>query len=234
MRAALVLSALFALGCAGLGSEPAPPPPAPPVPEPAPAPNPAPDPEPPADEAWVDEAVAEALEWEVMPGTSGGEEDPARPAALRAFFLAHPEYRDPEQRARLAREACGLDGTEAAHAYLVNPPPKTPVIVEVSGADWKVMVSHADAHCTSDDWSWYTSEASQAAAARGAVTAYGGAENDVVVVVSAGTELARIPLSGQGWLMARAGREPAEAPYDPSSYGPAFEAYFGPANERGD
>lgn len=232
MRPTLLLTTILALGCAGLGTEPAPPPAEPPVPDAAPAP-PEPEVAAPTADDWVTEAVEQALAWEIMPGTSGGEVDPERAATLRAFFLAHPEYRDPDKRALLARQACGLDGTEAAHAYLANPPPKTPVTVEVTGTDWKVMVAHADDHCTSDDWSWYTNEASQAASARGAVTAYGGPENDVVVVVSGGTEVARFPLSGQGWLMARAGQEPTEAAYDPSSYVGSFDAYFGPAEEEG-
>lgn len=233
MRSLLLLSILATVGCAGGGTGPSPsappaetPPPAdpPPIAEPPPA---APTGE---DPAWIATAVEEALAWEIMPGTSGEDEGNAeRSAALRTFFLAHPEYQAEERRALLAAEACGLGGTEAAHEYLAKPPPKTPVVIEVQGADWRVLVAHADHHCTSDDWSYYSNEASEGAQARGAVTGYGGATNDAVVVQSGGVELARYPLTGQGFLAAKAGAEPTEILYDPSAIGPGLDAYFGPA-----
>ena len=185
----------------------------------------------PTEPAWIDQAVQEALDWEIMPGTSGGEEDPARPQVLRAFFLSHPEYADPEQRQRLSAQACGFDGTEAAHEYLAHPPARTAVTVEVDVAEWRVLVPIVDVHCTSDDWSWYSNEASEAAVARGAVTSYGGADNDVLVVMSGGTELARVPLVGQGFLAVRAGAGPLEIDYDPSVIERSLEAYFGPRLE---
>ncbi|MSQ04261.1 MAG: hypothetical protein EXR71_20640 [Myxococcales bacterium] len=136
--------------------------------------------------------MAEALSWEQMPGTSGGEEDPKRPPALHAFFLGHPEYADPAHREALAGEACGMDNTEAAHAWLKNPPPRTPLILEVTSESWKVFVAHSSHHCTSDDWAYYTSEANTAASQRGADVGYADPTNDAVVVRLHGQELARI------------------------------------------
>lgn len=230
MRPTLLVALLLALGCAGIGDgTPSPvPPPTPAVAPPATEPAPEAAAVDSTDPAWVDAAVQEALDWEIMPGTSGGDEDPARAGALRTFFLAHPEYEDSARRELLAAQACGLDGTEGAHEYLIHPPPKTPVVVEVDGADWRILVPHANAHCTSDDWSWYSNEASEGAIARGAVTSYGGADNDVVLVKSGGAEVARIPLSGQGFLAARAGAEPRDLDYDPSSIEAAMDEYFGP------
>lgn len=187
--------------------------------------------EPPEAEAsWVDVAVQEALEWEVMPGTTAEEDDGTRAAALRTFFLAHPEYEDPARRAPLAESACGLDGTEAAHEYLVNPPPKVPVVVDVSVEDWKVFATHADRHCTSDDWGWYASESNMAAADRGVTTAHGGPDNDVLIVRRDGVEVARVPLAGQGFLVVRAGAKEQELGYAPTpEILPEMEAYFADA-----
>lgn len=185
---------------------------------------------PPTPDTWIDDAVAEALDAEVMPGTSG-EADPAREPALRAFFAAHPEYRDPEKRQPLWDHACGLDGTEAAHAWLTQPPPKTPVVVKVESDDWRVFAAHADVHCTSDDWAWYSAEANQAATARGAAIGYGDANNDVLVVQRNGEEVARFRLTGQGYVALRSGRGPIELPYDPVGVEEALDAYFGPAAE---
>ena len=138
MRPLSALSALVAalsLACAGGPTTPEPAAPSPAPGQPASLTQAAP---PPASEAaaaagtapppgWVDQAVAEALEWEVMPGTTGEPDDGTRAAALRSFFLAHPEYSDADRRSLLANEACGLGGTEAAHAWLANPPPRTPL-----------------------------------------------------------------------------------------------------------
>lgn len=183
----------------------------------------------PADLAWLEPAVAEALAWEVMPGTTD-EPDPARADALRAFFLAHPEYGDPARREALAAEACGLGGTEAAHAWLRAPPPREPLVVDVTDEDWKVFVAHAAHHCTSDDWTWYTAEASQEATARGAATAYGTPTHDALVVRRGDVEVARVPLAGQGFLAARAGRDPKPIAYAPTpEVLPELDAYLGPA-----
>lgn len=242
MRPLLPLYLLLLLACAGIPNpEEYPDPvltpdatPAPAEPTPlAPLAPPAP-PGPPAvaangDPAWIAEAVAAALEWEVMPGTTGEPDDGTRAAALRTFFLAHPEYIDATLRERLASEACGL-GTEGAHEWLTKPPPKTPAIVEVNTDAWEVFVAHSQYNCTSDDWSWYSSEASEAASARGAVTGYAGANNDVVVVQREGRELARIPVKEQGFLAARAGAEPKELGYSPTpELVPDLDAYFGAA-----
>ena len=149
--------------------------------------------------------------------------------ALRMFFLAHPEYADAARRERISFEACGL-GTEAAHEWLTNPPPKTPAIVEVTTDAWEVFVAHSPNNCTSDDWSWYSNEASEASIARGAVSGYAGPNNDVVVVQRDGRELARIPVKEQGFLVARAGAEPKEIGYAPTSeLMPELDAYFGAA-----
>lgn len=219
MRTVSLLLFVFGLACGGGEPVSAPDPVPPPIDVPAPA---APD-----AAAWVDQAVDEAIAWEVMPGTTE-EEDPARRPVLRAFFESHPEYADAEARGPLSAHACGLGGTEAAHEWLTHPPPRTPVTVEVSGDDWRVFVAHADAWCTSDDWSWYSSEANTGAGARGAVIAYGGPDNDAVVVMSEGREVARAALSGQGFLALRAGAPSAEIAYDPSAIESALDAYFGP------
>lgn len=180
------------------------------------------------DPAWVAGAVQEALEWEIMPGTTAEEDDGTRAAALRTFFLAHPEYADPARREALAAHACGLGGTEAAHQHLASPPAPEPLIVQVSGADWRVFVAHADRWCTSDDWSWYSNEASEAAAAHGAVVAYGDPKARELVIRQGEEELARVPLAGQGFLIARAGAAPEELGYGPTeSLSPRMAAYFG-------
>ena len=175
-------------------------------------------------DAWVEEAVEDALDNEIMPGTTG-EPEPGREDALRAFFQAHPEYRDAERRAPLWEHACGLGGTEEAHEYITNPPPKAPVEVEVEGDDWRVFVAHAAGHCTSDDWGWYTAEATESAQAFGAVTAYGNADTDALVIRSKGKELLRMPLSGKGYIVARASQAPKQLGYDPS-VSRAVKSYF--------
>jgi hypothetical protein len=220
MRAVGWLTIGLGLACAGVPDEPPPTPMPPQPPASAEVAAPAGD--------WIAAAVDEALSFEVMPGTTGEEDDGTRAAALRTFFETHPEYSDPARREALAMHACGLDGTEAAHEFLVNPPPKEPVLVDVVAEDWKVFVTHADSYCTSDDWGWYSAEAGQFATARGAVTAGGSPTNDVVIVRREGTEVARAPLSGQGWLMLRSGKPAEELPYDPS-FQDAMEAYLGAA-----
>jgi hypothetical protein len=178
---------------------------------------------------WVESAVSEALGWEVMPGTTGEDDDGTRAAALRTFFQAHPEYRDPDRRALLAAEACGLGGTEQAHAWLANPPAPKALDVEVTSPDWAIFVAHADQNCTSDDWSYYSTEVGEAAAARGAGNHYAGAGTNAVVVRMAGSELIRIPLQGQGFLVARAGAEPQDLAYAPTpELLPALDLAFGP------
>lgn len=184
------------------------------------------------DDAWIAGAVTEALDWEVMPGTDGGEPDPARAVALRTFFKAHPEYRDPARRAALAREACGLEGTEAAHKYLTSPPPRAPVVVEVAAQDWKLFLVHRDQHCTSDDFAWYASEAAEAARTHGAAVEWAGPTNDALVVRAQGREVARIPLSGTGYLLARSGRTPRGTDYGPQELEATFAAYYGPAGKE--
>lgn len=233
MRTLLPFTALLALACAGIPDPEENPDPVltpPPVAtEATPAPAEAPPAAPNGDPEWVAKAVAEALEWEVMPGTEGEPDDGTRAAALRTFFLAHPEYADTARRERISFEACGL-GTEAAHEWLTNPPPKTPAIVEVTTDAWEVFVAHSPNNCTSDDWSWYSNEASEASIARGAVSGYAGPNNDVVVVQRDGRELARIPVKEQGFLVARAGAEPKEIGYAPTSeLMPELDAYFGAA-----
>jgi len=167
----------------------------------------------------------------MMPGTSGDPE-PGRAAALRTFFQAHPEYRTAKSRAPLWAHACGLDGTESAHAYITNPPPKKPVEVQVEGDDWRVFVAHADVLCTSDDWSIYSYEANEAAKERGAVITYGNAKVDAVIIRSGDQELKRIELSGQGYIAVRAGQAPLSIPYDPSGTIEAIDQYFGPATKK--
>ena len=170
------------------------------------------------DAAWIDTAIEEALDAELMPGTSGGP-DPSRKDALRAFFKAHPEYKQPDRRALLWEHACGLDGTEAAHAFITEPPPKTPVQIEVKTDDWGVLVAHASGHCTSDDWSHYSYEASEAARALGVTTAYGNPKNDALIIRRDGKELHRIKLEGQGFIAVRAGKAPMPMMYDPGISG---------------
>ncbi len=177
--------------------------------EPAPA-------EAPEASAWVEEAVEAALEWEIMPGTSG-EPAPVRAGELRAFFTSHPEYADPERRGQLADPACGLGSTEAAHERLQSPPEATPLVVEVTRKDWAVVVAYADVMCTSDDWTYYSHDALEAGEQAGALTAYANADEPVVIVRSGEEELARVPLEGQGFKVLRAGEDPREIGYDPSA-----------------
>jgi len=200
----------------------------------APAEAPAAEPDKPAEpgqDVWIEDAVNEALDNEMMPGTSGDPE-PGREDALRAFFQAHPEYRTAESREPLWAHACGLDGTEAAHAFLANPPPRTPIEVEVEGHDWRVFVAHASVYCTSDDWSVYSYEASEAAKERGAITAYGNAQADAVIIRSGDRELTRIPLSGQGYIAVRAGVDPLPIAYHPFGAREAIDEYFGPVTNE--
>lgn len=113
------------LGCAGFTGSEAPTPVSEVAAGPQPAVPPAPDVAPagvapPADAAaaadppWIADAVAEALDWEVMPGTTEDPDDGTRAAELRTFFLAHPEYADASRRTALSADGCAV-GTEAAH-----------------------------------------------------------------------------------------------------------------------
>ncbi len=226
MQRLLWIGLPLALACGGLTTSQA----TPPVPSDAPEAAPQADlqapqaPETPT--TWVDQAVEEALANEIMPGTSGDEDDGTRAAALRKFFEAHPEYQDPARREPLWAHACGL-GTEGAHDYLTNPPPKKEEVVEVTDEDWKVFVAHSGAACTSDDWSWYTHEVSEAAAARGAVLGHGDMDTNMVIVKRNGVEVARAPLTGFGWLALRAGKPPLDIDYDPSNV-EKMDEVFGP------
>lgn len=186
---------ILGLGCAGLG-RPAPGPPA--VADPA--------------VDWVDAVAEEAVAWEIMPGTTAPE-NPERPAQLRVFFAAHPEYADPARRALLADLACAF-GVEQGHERLLHPAPREALVVDVEAADWRVVVAHADGWCTSDDWSWFTNSVDEAVRAEGVTTAYGGAIHDALVVRRGGVEVGRYPLTGQGYLMVAAGRSPGEAGHD--------------------
>lgn len=211
---AIGVGALWALGCGGLFGETAedgaavvdpvevPPEPVPEIEEP---PEAAPD--------WIDALIPKAIEWEIMPGTTA-DENPERPAQLRAFFEAHPEYRDDEAlQAELADLACAF-GVEDGHERRVNPPPATPLVVEVSTDDWRVMVAHAGGWCTSDDWSWFTNEVQEAVTAKGITWGYGDATNDVLIVKRGETELARQPLAGSGYTMLAAGKSAGETGHD--------------------
>jgi hypothetical protein len=161
---------------------------------------------------WIDGAVEQAQEAEIMPGTTE-EVDPARAPALRTFFEAHGEYGDPKRLEQLLELGCL--GVEAAHEQLQSPPPKEPLVVEVTREDWKVMVAHAESPCTSDDWSWFTNEIGEAVTAKGITYAYGGRTNHEVVVRSASSEkLASHPLEGQGYLLLSAGHPPKEFGHD--------------------
>lgn len=224
MKPALPLFALLALACSGLpgGASDAPADGvaavAPADGVAAPAPNveatPGPGEVAAGDPAWVAAAVEEALAWEIMPGTTG-EPEPGRAGELRAFFLGHPEYADATRRAALAEHACGI-GTEGAHTQLTAPPAKVALELTVDAADWRVVVAHASTHCTSDDWSWYTSEVGEALQARGVAYGYGGPDHDVAVVRREGVEVARLPLAGQGFAAVRAGAAPIEVEYGPT------------------
>lgn len=189
------------------------PPAVPAVPPPPPAAEPPPPPPPPA---WIDDAVTDALEWEVMPGTDG-EPEPGRAEELRAFFTTHPQYADAETREGLADGACGLGGVEAAHERLQAPPTPEPLVVEVEGDDWAVVIGHVDVLCTSDDWAYYSHEAMTAAEELGATVGYANADVSALVVRSSDRELARVPLEGQGFLGLKAGGEPTAIGYDPGA-----------------
>lgn len=178
---------------------------------------------------WIADAVEEALYAELMPGTTE-EPDLSRVPALETFFRAHPEYADPDKREALWAHACGMDGAEAAHAFLTKPPAKTPSVVEVEGDDWKVFVVHTDAYCTSDDFGYYAYESSEAARSFGAVVGSGRPTNDAVVVMRDGKEVARIPLDGMGYTVLKAGGEPEVFGYGPDAQ-MELERYFGPETD---
>jgi hypothetical protein len=100
--------------------------------------------------------------------------------------------------------------------------------VEVNAEDWKVVVAHTDHNCTSDDWSFYTSDLGQQLDPHGVVYAYGDPVNDVAVVTRSGAEVARFPLKGQGFTAARAGKPVEEVEYGMTSeMMPKMGAYFG-------
>ena len=180
----------------------------------------------PVDEGWVAAAVEEALDWEVMPGTTGDPE-PGRAEALRAFFLAHPEYQDPERRAGLADLACAF-GTEEAHTRLTQPTPAVPFVVEVTEPSWRLVVIHAGDWCTSDDWAWFTNEIGEALQTHGIQSVYADASHNAVVVQRGGQEAGRYPLEGTGYLALQAGRAPEDTAHDlPESVMSQLNTYFG-------
>ena len=215
-----------AMGCSP-PSAPSAPPATSPVPSP-PAESVPPSSPPPAKPvaAWVEAAVEEALWAEVMPGSTD-EPAPGRKAALRTFFEAHPEYRDPDKREPLWAHACGLGGVEGAHKWLTHPPPKTPEVVTVDTDDWKVFAAFTDHHCTSDDWAWTTAETNQAAMEHGAVTGYGNADNNVLVVKLKNKEVARLTFEGTGYVALRAGQKPLAMDDGALEPAEAFDGYFG-------
>lgn len=244
---ALSLLPLSVFGCSGPSAPPAPsggtpsdvPQPAAPTPPPAKAPPAEVSATPPVgapptaeapsasnDPEWIASAVDEALQWEVMPGTSD-EPKPGRSEALRTFFLAHPEYADEGRRAKLAEHACGL-GTEGAHDWVTKPRPETPLKVTVSAPDWKVVVAHSSNNCTSDDWSWFNDQVHTGTTERGVGWGYGAPENDVLVVQRDGKEVARHALRGQGYLLVKAGSPPQEVEHSPAdSVLEEVDGYFG-------
>lgn len=188
------------LGCAGAGTEGE-------IDHPPEEPHVAP-----APANWIDEAVTDALDAEVMPGTDG-EPEPGRQAEVRTFFETHSEYADPKRLALLLEEACL--GVERSHEQLLTPPPKEPLIVEVTAAQWKVVVAHADSACTSDDWSWFTNEVSEALKKEGIVYAYAGPSHSEVVIRKPSLEkLQNQPLDGQGYLALSPDRPPEEIGHD--------------------
>lgn len=234
MKPTIPLLALSVLACSGLG-DPATPvvqdraAPAVPSAPLAPAPEAPIPPAPPAPDtvAWVDQAVGEALAWEVMPGTTDDPDDGTRAAALRTFFLAHPEYADAARRAPLADHACAI-GTEASHERITKPPARVPLEVAVDKESWRLVVAHSAVLCTSDDWSWYTHEVGEAVGAMGIQYEHAEAENDVVIVRRGGAEVARLPLEGQGYVVAGAGRSPLALGHDMSAgVIEAVSTYFG-------
>lgn len=175
---------------------------------------------------WVEAAVREALEWEVMPGTTAVE-DPTRPPALRAFFLGHPEYEAADRRAALADLACAF-GTEEAHKRLSAPAAPAPYVVELTDPSGRVVLAHASSWCTSDDWSWFTNEVGEALKGRGIPYAYAGAEYNELVLRRGEAEVARFPLSGQGYLATELGRAPTEIGHSMvEDVLPALWAYYG-------
>jgi hypothetical protein len=204
MRSSFALLALFALACGGRA---------------VPASSPS--------EPWIDEAVAEALSWEIMPGTEAEEDDGTRAAALRAFFAAHPEYADPAKREALGRHGCGPDLTEGAHAFLNSRTPKETVYVDAPGTGWGLVAAYADVLCTSDDWTWFTAEVNQAASERGFLTTYADAKAGTIVVREGGKEVGRAVLEGQGYVLMKAGARPVLVGHDtPDTVIEAMDGYF--------
>lgn len=200
------------LGCGGLVQVP------PNAPGPVAEAPPAPDP--------LEALVEQALEWEVMPGTTA-EPSPGRADELRAFFRAHPEYlTDPAAREALADLACAF-GVEEGHRRRLHPDPPAPLVVEVGDADWKVMVARSDRWCTSEDWSWFVHDVSAAVQPR-VVWGYADPGNPELIVVRGGEELGRTALDRGGYLTWAAGREPAWADHDvPESVVGVAAGYFG-------
>lgn len=222
--ATLAVLLATALACGGTPSE-APEPPPEPSEEPQPQPQPEPE-EPEAPDAWIDDAIADAVELETMPGTSGdpGEEHLEE---LRAFFVAHPEYEDPDERRKLADLACAF-GFIDAHERFHDPKARSPYEVTVDGPGWKLMVAHASDHCTSDDWSWFTNEVQTAMTPLGVQWAYAGANHDVLVVKRGEDDVKRIPLENQGYLMLKDGGEPEDLGHDmPEGIIERAKEYFG-------
>ncbi|MCA9569208.1 MAG: hypothetical protein KC656_15270, partial [Myxococcales bacterium] len=161
---------------------------------------------------WIEAVIDEAIDMETQPGTSPDGSDEQR-ARLRAFFEAHPEYREASERQKLADLACAF-GIEDAHAKLTSPEPRTPLTVTVTADGWKLVVAHASDWCTSDDWAWFTNDVQTAVTAKGVLWDYAGARNDAVVVMRDGAELVRVPLEGQGYLVLGDGVEKAEIGHD--------------------
>lgn len=189
--------------------------------------------EPPEQVDWIDAAVQEAIGWEEQPGTMLDEAYVQRRLPeLRTFFQAHPEYEDPERRETLADLACAFQ-LEGAHERLANPEPTAPLEVEVTGEDWRVLVSHASGWCTSDDWAWFSNSVHEAAEAEGITTGSAGAQNPELVVVRDGTVLVRHPLEDQGYALLQAGKAPEEVEHDMvDGVLAAASAYFGVELER--
>ncbi len=157
------------------------------------------------DPAWVAEAVADALQFELFPGITDETQNDIRASELRAFFHAHPEYSNPDLRMELAKDACN-GGTEAAHERRVSPPPKQTLKVELSRPEEVVVVIHADRLCTSDDWAYYTNEVQEALDSQGIHHASAGADHDTVVLVHEGVEVRKEPLKDQGYLVLQHGK----------------------------
>lgn len=168
--------------------------------------------------AWIEAAAEEALIHMVRPGTEPSAAPSAEDiAAMRSFFLSNHQYEDREARSQLWLQLCRFGELEATDGCLVSPPPRTSVPVTNDRSDWVVFATHNSGHCVSDDWGWYSAEAKQTAERHGAVTVHAGPDNDVVVVMSSGIEVARIPVSGHEVIIARAGSKPPSIAYNPST-----------------